>query len=83
MGIPTVRQSAALREALDALVAEGVATVIVTDDDDQPLGALDVVGVAAALHGAMIDTDKDSFIWWDWVGRHTQQIRTPRSSTSA
>ncbi|MEY2398434.1 MAG: osmoprotectant transport system ATP-binding protein [Actinomycetota bacterium] len=49
-GLPTVRQSAPLREALDALVAQGVATVIVTDDHDAALGALDVVGVAAALH---------------------------------
>ena len=24
----------------------------------------------------MIATDKDSFIWWDWVGRHTTQIQT-------
>jgi osmoprotectant transport system ATP-binding protein len=49
-GVPTVRQSAPLREALDALVAQGVTTVIVTDDDGKALGALDVVGVAAALH---------------------------------
>ena len=49
-GVPTVKLSAALREALDALVAEGVPTVIVTDDDGKELGALDVVAVAAALH---------------------------------
>lgn len=24
----------------------------------------------------MIATDKDSFIWWDWVGRHTSQIQS-------
>ncbi|MEY2398433.1 MAG: osmoprotectant transport system permease protein [Actinomycetota bacterium] len=24
----------------------------------------------------MIATDKDSFIWWDWVGRHTAQIQS-------
>jgi osmoprotectant transport system ATP-binding protein len=49
-GLPTVPQSAPLREALDALVAQGVATVVVVDDNNQPVGALDVVSIAGALH---------------------------------
>ncbi|MEY2469354.1 MAG: osmoprotectant transport system permease protein [Actinomycetota bacterium] len=24
----------------------------------------------------MLATNKDSFIWWDWVGRHTSEIQT-------
>jgi predicted transcriptional regulator len=47
-----VRASVPLREALDALVAQGVETVIVTDDAGQPIGALDVVRIAGALHGS-------------------------------
>ncbi len=50
-GLPTVRASAALREALDALIAQGVPTVIVTDDAGAPIGALDVVRIAGTLHG--------------------------------
>ncbi len=50
-GLPTVRASAALREALDALIAQGVPTVIVTDDAGKPIGALDVVRIAGPLHG--------------------------------
>ncbi len=49
-GLPTVASSAPLREALDALVAQGVATVIVTDDGGGPVGALDVIAIAGALH---------------------------------
>ena len=49
-GLPTISHNAGLREALDALVAEGVPTVIVLDDDDKPLGALDVVSIAQVMH---------------------------------
>ncbi|HVT78031.1 MAG TPA: ABC transporter ATP-binding protein [Acidimicrobiales bacterium] len=49
-GLPTVAQSSPLREALDALVAQGVSTVIVTDAAGAPVGALDVVAIAAGLH---------------------------------
>jgi osmoprotectant transport system ATP-binding protein len=49
-GLPTVRASAPLREALDALVAQGVSTVVVTDDESAPVGTLDVVDIAKALH---------------------------------
>ncbi len=49
-GLPTVAQSSPLREALDALVAQGVPTVIVTDAAGTPVGALDVVAIAAGLH---------------------------------
>jgi osmoprotectant transport system ATP-binding protein len=49
-GLPTVPGAAPLREALDALIAQGVATVLVTDDDGTAVGALDVVAIAGALH---------------------------------
>jgi osmoprotectant transport system ATP-binding protein len=49
-GLPAVRASAALREALDALIAQGTRQVVVTDDDDAPLGALDLLGIAHVLH---------------------------------
>ncbi|MEY2474526.1 MAG: osmoprotectant transport system ATP-binding protein [Actinomycetota bacterium] len=51
-GLPTVAASAPLREALDALVAQGVTAVVVTDDAGAPVGTLDVVAIAGALHGA-------------------------------
>lgn len=51
-GIPTVSHNAGLREALDALVAQGVPTVIVVDDAGAPLGSLDVVSIAQVMHGA-------------------------------
>jgi osmoprotectant transport system ATP-binding protein len=49
-GLPRVRVNAALREALDALIYQGVPTVIVTDAAGAPVGALDVVRIAGALH---------------------------------
>jgi osmoprotectant transport system ATP-binding protein len=49
-GVPTVSVSAGLREALDALVYQGVPTVIVTDDAGDAIGALDVVALARTLH---------------------------------
>ncbi len=49
-GLPRVRASAGLREALDALVAEGHAQVVVVDDADTALGSLDLVALARALH---------------------------------
>ena len=49
-GLPTVRTSAGLREALDALVAQGTERVVVTDDGGAPLGTLDLLGIARALH---------------------------------
>ena len=51
-GLPTVSHNAGLREALDALVAEGVTTVLVVDDDDKPIGSLDVVKIAKTMHRA-------------------------------
>jgi osmoprotectant transport system ATP-binding protein len=51
-GLPTIPQSAPLREALDALVAQGTATVVVVDDAGAAVGALDVVAIAGALHGS-------------------------------
>ncbi|MEY2418066.1 MAG: osmoprotectant transport system ATP-binding protein [Actinomycetota bacterium] len=50
-GLPTVAASAPLREALDALVGQGVTAVVVTDDAGAPVGTLDVVAIAGALHG--------------------------------
>ncbi len=50
--LPTVQSSAGLRAALDALVAQGVPMVIVTDDAGSPIGSLDVVKIAGALHGS-------------------------------
>ena len=49
-GLPTVRSSAALREALDALIAQGTHQVVVTDDAGVPLGAVDLLGIAHVLH---------------------------------
>ena len=49
-GLPRVRATAALREALDALVYQGVPTVIVVDDAGAPIGALDITRIAKALH---------------------------------
>ena len=51
-GLPTVAASAPLREALDALVAQGVETVLVADEAGTPVGSLDVVAIAGALHDA-------------------------------
>jgi osmoprotectant transport system ATP-binding protein len=49
-GMPTIAVSARLREALDALVYQGVPTVIVTDEAGEAIGALDVVALSRALH---------------------------------
>ncbi len=49
-GLPTVSHRAGLREALDALVAQGVLSVIVVDDAGKPTGSLDVVTIAAVMH---------------------------------
>lgn len=51
-GLPTVARNAGLREALDALVAQGHAQVVVTAENGEPIGALDVVGLARVLHAA-------------------------------
>jgi osmoprotectant transport system ATP-binding protein len=49
-GFPTISHHAGLREALDALVAQGVTTVIVTDDAGAAIGALDVIQIAKTMH---------------------------------
>jgi osmoprotectant transport system ATP-binding protein len=51
-GLPTIAASAPLREALDALVAQGVTAVVVTDEHGTAIGSLDVVAIAGALHSA-------------------------------
>jgi osmoprotectant transport system ATP-binding protein len=47
-GLPTIRATARVREALDALVAHGAPVVVVLGDDG-PIGALDLAGITAML----------------------------------
>jgi len=51
-GLPTISHDAGLREALDALVAGGAATVLVIDAAGESIGSLDVVSIAHAMHAA-------------------------------
>ena len=51
-GLPTVSHDAGLREALDALIAQGRTTVVVLGDDGRPIGALDVLHLANVLHAS-------------------------------
>jgi osmoprotectant transport system ATP-binding protein len=49
-GLPTVSHDAGLREALDALIAQGASNVVVLDADNRPIGCLDVRTIAAVVH---------------------------------